>query len=931
MDVAQRCELVFGPAVDAPSWDAADEADRRRLVEKRFGEVGLAQVLARSTVVDQLISGEPPAVWKSAKRIVTGGGTVGLAIGQLTMVFLRSMADLADDPDADGFDEDTYAARLDRLPLPSPAKIEQALLDLAAASVVVPTGDLVARTAERLGFDRDDPIMARLVEHVEEELTDEFGPLVWLSGDRTAHSATLREGIVLTHVLDESEKAIGALTVSFDLAGFGGVEEPSIDGAPVSAEPGHLAWRGPDGWLDRFEVGTVLAVRVGPDGAIDLRALPEAPAVEPDLVVAVRQVYEQEVAEPQLPVSGEDLVFGLLATDRALFDKVQAPLDMLCEAAGLDRQAWSVAHDPEIRSNERMLRRVGRVTTEAGGDKDLAERVLGVLDLADRLDTGRDVDVGWARRALDDLEDLEVLGLVTDELFGTHNPSADASTLATHLVEVARRPGHVATARLIAARAAETAGDWPAAEQHVELAVKADPSNVPAVDRLAWYVGDRGDAARATRLWRTCPRSATISQDLETIEAVPRFAPSGLGRNDRCWCGSGRKHKHCHLGLTEQAPLQDRVGWLCRKAVGYLERIGPTARAADFDVAKSRALESQALASVMDDPLVMDLVVTEGGWFDRFVADRSHLLPDDEALLATAWTTVERTVYEVTATTPGTGLTARDLRTGDRLDVRERTFSRIARTGMLVCARAVPDGETHQFIGGIFPVAPGTETTLLDLLDERDPHLVASWARDLHRPPELRTRENEPLVECEIVATTDDPGSLSDHLDAAYDCDTPGQRWTEHHDLNDDESVIRARFHLDGSRLIIITTNSNERADRILDRLSEALPVTVVSDTRTPFDAATVDRTRRAGLPDLRGLDTGPEPAPDDATVAEIQRHFEQRWCNEAVPALDGLTPMQAAADPTRREQLERLLAAFDAPPGAITMRTDRLRETLGL
>jgi hypothetical protein len=20
-----------------------------------------------------------------------------------------------------------------------------------------------------------------------------------------------------------------------------------------------------------------------------------------------------------------------------------------------------------------------------------------------------------------------------------------------------------------------------------------------------------------------------------------------LGRNDRCWCGSGRKYKHCHL------------------------------------------------------------------------------------------------------------------------------------------------------------------------------------------------------------------------------------------------------------------------------------------------------------------------------------------------------------------------------------------------
>jgi hypothetical protein len=59
-----------------------------------------------------------------------------------------------------------------------------------------------------------------------------------------------------------------------------------------------------------------------------------------------------------------------------------------------------------------------------------------------------------------------------------------------------------------------------------------------------------------------------------------------------------------------------------------------------------------------------------------------------------------------------------------------------------------------------------------------------------------------------------------------------------------------------------------------------------------------------------------------------------RRWCNETVPALGGLTPLQAAADPIRREQLERLLASFDAidpPPGAITMRTDHVRKALRL
>ena len=28
-----------------------------------------------------------------------------------------------------------------------------------------------------------------------------------------------------------------------------------------------------------------------------------------------------------------------------------------------------------------------------------------------------------------------------------------------------------------------------------------------------------------------------------------------LGRNDQCWCGSGKKYKHCHLDRERQAPL----------------------------------------------------------------------------------------------------------------------------------------------------------------------------------------------------------------------------------------------------------------------------------------------------------------------------------------------------------------------------------------
>jgi len=76
---------------------------------------------------------------------------------------------------------------------------------------------------------------------------------------------------------------------------------------------------------------------------------------------------------------------------------------------------------------------------------------------------------------------------------------------------------------------------------------------------------------------------------------------------------------------------------------------------------------------------------------------------------------------------------------------------------------------------------------------------------------------------------------------------------------------------------------------------------------------------------------------------AELSRQAHTRWLDESIPALAGLTPREAAADPTRREQLERLLSEFKKPtqghqsddlPGGFTPFTydiDALRKELGL
>jgi hypothetical protein len=103
------------------------------------------------------------------------------------------------------------------------------------------------------------------------------------------------------------------------------------------------------------------------------------------------------------------------------------------------------------------------------------------------------------------------------------------------------------------------------------------------------------------------------------------------------------------------------------------------------------------------------------------------------------------------------------------------------------------------------------------------------------------------------------------------------------------------------------------------------------------MDLATMARryeVEQALFPDRAGAGGVDPDDPEVARVLEAQRaRYEERWCDESVPALHGLTPRQAAEDPSRREELLRLLADFDRSyePDRRGMRPDRLRELLGL
>jgi hypothetical protein len=229
-------------------------------------------------------------------------------------------------------------------------------------------------------------------------------------------------------------------------------------------------------------------------------------------------------------------------------------------------------------------------------------------------------------------------------------------------------------------------------------------------------------------LWRML-ESPDVGQ-LRAVEDALGQVPPRHGRNDPCWCGSGRKQKVCHGDEAEPIPLPARVAWLATKAVAYLYRHGGEADVDLMDLAIAHASEPddiEAVKSALYDVAVADVALTELGWFEWFLRDRGPLLPDDERDLAARWLDVERSVYEIESSAQRDGdatVVLRDRRTGDRVEVRSPSRP----TAQNVCARAVPDGNGHQLVGAVFAVEPADVDEVLGWCREQDAFGLCGYA-----------------------------------------------------------------------------------------------------------------------------------------------------------------------------------------------------------
>jgi hypothetical protein len=491
----------------------------------------------------------------------------------------------------------------------------------------------------------------------------------------------------------------------------------------------------------------------------------------------------------------------------------------------------------------------------------------------------------------------------------------------------ARSREEKAAVALVAARAAEGAGDSATARDLINDALTVRPGLEPALHDGAQYAAARGDYVTADRYLRRAEQQSPLRPGLSEAIAATDTA-GGAGRNSPCPCGSGRKFKVCCLrdalpALSARAQLvYALLGTYAERAPG-LEMITPLIE---------RTQNAQQYAMVL-----LDLVLFQGGLVDRFLTARGDWLRSDERELIEDWRRIPVTLYEALDVQPGTSVTLRALPDGEPIHLADKLFSQSVQRLDLFCGRVLHDGSKPRLFAVPVQVPRQRRRELADLLaSDLPPEKIADFLAP-EPPIQFRNSDNEELHECNVTYHVPDPQQSFDQL---------VERLTRI-----GEDVIAWHRHLSDGRVLnlgvieragekfTLTANSPARLSYLEAQLREVAPDAVERDRRAErLSQDPGDREARTLVVDSYFV----EASPDDAEAADrLSRDAEMSWL-DAPRVIGNLSPREAA-DSDDHAVLAELRCMVDdieaillqtqraKQPTTGLMNPERLREALGL
>lgn len=785
----------------------------------------------------------------------------------------------------------------------------------------------------------DDCELDELVEIVDQALLETDDTWVSASGMVIFVSGLLR-GVVLTHrvTADELDRGVldstpdlGTITWglrrTWSLAGGGEVAHAyPFKGEQHLAE--HGSYVGPDGWLDGIEPGELIGATC--DGErFEIVRNATADYVE-QAAELVREVFD-ELCDPDSAMECDGLVMESLIRDPRVFRTPTAPFAELIELTGLRlRGAWIGRADREFTTPGEKWRdsRVERLVSDYQLDtccRDALERLMEVWShfVVATPERRQEIAATWKPRHLrDDFHHGAVSPALVDHMLERQDDRAEELDEFAALLSQFRELEPVAL--YLVAHNALRGGSAREALDSIRRSTTLDGEFGPALDLQATLLADSGLPADALSARRKALAFDGSDHDLAFLADL--LAPfTRAGRNDPCPCGSGRKFKLC-CQRDPKLSLSARRGLAIRQATWSLDEPhrhgGMFSLALDAFGASGAPISEmrQRVIALMADPFLVDVALFDEGGIDGYIRERAEIIPSPELEWLRSLAGRPRGLWEYRRL-DGSQFELRDVQTGEVRESITLNDQGLSDQGYLL-ARIVDDGigGTVGAAGAALEISLARRGQLIALLDaEADGHELAAWYGAQMAPPVVQNREGDSL-ELSTAYFSPVPGtdwqSIEAALDELYERDADG--WVELLDL-DGENVVRASMHRDDDHLAVFT-NSVARFERVRDALGAA-----------GLDFQRIERPDPSAVGDAGALPAGSEISADDLDM--IRDQMEDRWIRDHVPAFDGMTPRHAVDDPTRRDDVIKLIEDFERRPviGFGSYDFDRLRTKLGL
>jgi len=416
------------------------------------------------------------------------------------------------------------------------------------------------------------------------------------------------------------------------------------------------------------------------------------------------------------------------------------------------------------------------------------------------------------------------------------------------------------------------------------------------------------------------------------------------GRNDPCPCGSGRKYKMCCLRIAaasgdftpaERQSAQDKL--FEYGASPRLERHRKVC-ATMFWGSEERAAAVRARVSgeIWHGELFryqmcmcMDADEDEGHTvLDGYLSERGHDLQPGERVYLERMQSAHLALYEIEEVRPGVGIHLRDVWQDRSCWVVERSGSRQLVRWDLLAARVFPAaGGELQIEGDTSLFNHDDKERILKRLETeyakyeahtrgtKDAFLKrcgslfhTMWMEhEVFRPlPTMVTPEGAPI---ELGISRIDVGdvdilraSLSEH--DAFE-EEPDNVWT----CTEEEGRVLATMRLAG-HLLILEGLSRERLQRARKLLRAAAPNAGLKHRSTHYTDPVEALGREPPEPQDRGGKLPDEEA--NEWVTKFKTEHYRRWIDDKIPALENLTPREAARDETMRPRLVGLLKSIE-------------------